>query len=282
MNKVIFLFLIFFATQSYAQTIITYMSKEDSKDTRKNYNVALLKLAFDKTIAQYGPYKLIPSENMNYLRARKVALKNDVENFIYKDSVTKERITTLGYVPFPVDRGIVGYRIFFVSPQIKDKLKTINNVHELKNFTMLQGLGWLDTKILKYSGFSVIEGSNYKGLFGMLALGRADLFPRGANEILYEYNAYKDIENLDFDTSIALYYPLPRFFFTNKNNKKLIERLEKGIIIAYEDGSLEKLWNKYYKKSIDFVNLKNRKLFKIENPFLDGIDNSYEKYIYKH
>jgi hypothetical protein len=52
-------------------------------------------------------------------------------------------------------------------------------------------------------------------------------------------------------------------------------------MLAYEDGSFEELWDKYYKKSIDFANLKERKLLKLENPFLDGIDTSYKKYIFQ-
>ncbi|WP_037940826.1 hypothetical protein [Sulfurospirillum arcachonense] len=281
MNKFLFLFILFFASQSFSVTIFTYMSKEDEKDTRKDYNVALLKLALDKTIPEYGPYKLVPSPKMNYLRADKIALKNNVKNFVYKAAIREDLVSKLGYVPFPVDRGIVGYRVFFVSPKAKEALKKVTTLKELKKFTIVQGIGWLDTQILRHHGFNVFEGSNYKGLFGMVAKNRIDLFPRGANELLNEYKAYKKIKNLDFDRSLILYYPLPRFFFMNKKNKKSLERLQKGISIAYKDGSFVELWNKYYKKSIDFVNLKKRKIIRIDNPYIKNIDSSYKKYIYQ-
>jgi hypothetical protein len=257
------------------------MPKEDKNDKRKEYNIALLKLALDKTVSTYGPYKLVPGPIMNHARAKKIALDNTLENFIYKDSVSHELISELGCIPFPLDRGIVGYRVCFVSPNSKDKIATITSVDELKKFKFLQGIGWLDNKILKYHGFTVYQGNNYLGLFGMISKNRADIFPRGANELLYEYENYKKYNNnLTYDTSFALYYPLPRFFFTNKHNKILIERVKKGIMIAYKDGSFLKLWNEFYKESIDFVNLKNRKIFKLTNPFLKDIDKSYEKYIY--
>ena len=83
-----------------------------------------------------------------------------------------------------------------------------------------------------------------------------------------------------YDDSIALYYPLPRFFFTKKSNVTAIKRVEEGLVTAYNDGSFQKLWKEYYQSSVDFVNLQKRTLFRISNPFLGGIDKSYEKYIY--
>lgn len=281
MSKFLFIFIILLLTnQTFAETVFTYMAKEDESDHRKEYNNALLKLALDKTISTYGSYKLVPSPTMNLARAKKVAENGNIKNFFFKNSISKELLSKLGYVSFPIDRGIVGYRVFFVSPKAKEKLKQVSSIEDLKKFKVLQGIGWLDTEILRHYGFNVFEGSNYKGLFGMISKNRADIFPRGANELLSEYEAYKDTNNLFYDTSIILYYPLPRFFFTNKKNTKAIERVYKGILIAYEDGSFVELWNKYYKKSIDFVNLEQRKIFKIDNPFLEGIDKTYEKYIY--
>jgi hypothetical protein len=280
MHKLLLL-IIFLTSNLFAETIFTYMSKEDKHDKRKDYNTALLKLSLDKTTPTYGTYKLVPTPKMNHARARKTAFNNELKNFIFKDSVSTKRTSDLAYIPFPVDRGIVGYRVFFVSPEAKERLKEVTSLEDLKKFTFLQGLGWLDTKILRRHGFTVYEGNNYKGLFGMVAKDRADIFPRGVNELFSEYQAYKNIKNLTYDTSLVLYYPLPRFFFSNKANKKALKRVHEGIMMAYEDGSLIELWNSYYKDNLDFVNLKKRKIFKITNPFLDGIDTSYEKYIYK-
>ena len=264
-----------------ADTVFTYMAKEDVSDPRKDYNIALLKLALEKTVPMYGSYTLVSSQPMNYARARKEALNNTIPNFFFKNSVSQDYVTNLGYIPFPVDRGIVGYRVFFVSPAAKEKLTHVTTIEALKGFSFIQGLGWLDTQILQYHGFNVLAGSSYRGLFGMVAKNRIDLFPRGANELLYEYENYKEIEGLTYDTTLTLYYPLPRFFFTNKKNVQAIKRIHEGILMAYKDGSLVTLWNKYYKESIDFVALDKRKILKLENPFLEGVDRSYEKYIYQ-
>jgi hypothetical protein len=69
---------------------------------------------------------------------------------------------------------------------------------------------------------------------------------------------------------------------TNHSNKKSAERIFKGVVAAYKDGPLDRLRKKYFGKSLEFANLKDRKIFKLENPFISDIDRSYEKYIYKY
>ena len=69
-------------------------------------------------------------------------------------------------------------------------------------------------------------------------------------------------------------------FFTSKKNKAAAERVFRGLEIAYHDGSLQNLWMKYYKDSIDFVALHKRKIFHLTNPMLQGIDERYKQYIY--
>lgn len=269
-----------FSTDNKVMTI-THQTKQSPDDKRFEYDNELLKLVLEKTKTKHGPYKLVPlGIKANLKRIDSIALKGNVENLFYKMSATKKRIEKFGYISFPIDLGIVGYRIGFISETNIDKIKSINSIEEFKKFSILQGLGWLDTKILRHHGFNVITGSSYEGLFKMVTKNRGDIFTRGANELYNEWNTYKYLNKLSYDKSIALYYPLPRFFFTSKKNKKAIKRIKEGLIMAYNDGSLKKLWKQYYWDSIVFAKLNERKIFKITNPFLDGIDKSYEKYIF--
>ena len=260
--------------------VLTYHSPDNDIDTRKYYEIELLTLALEKTKDKYGDYKLIPSKKMTITRASYNLKENKIKNFILKDSVKNSYLKEFSFANFPVDRGIVGYRVSFISPKMKEKINDVKSLKELKTLKFAQGVGWLDTKILKLNGFDVRVISNYDSFFRMLTLNRIDLFPRGINELLPEYNAYKYLQKLDFDNTFALYYPLPRFFFMNKKNKRIIKRIEEGLKIGYYDGSVDKLFEKYYQPSIDFVNMKQRKIYKIDNPFLLDIDKSYEKYNY--
>ena len=190
---------------AFAKTIFTYRASENAKDIRFKYDRALMELALEKTIKSYGPYRLVPSREMSINRAQVMAQTGKIPNFFCKLSVSKERTENLGYVPFPIDRGIVGYRVFFVAPGAAQRLKQINSLEQLKEFTIGQRLGWMDVNILTKNGFQVKTGDSYEMLFKMVAKGRFDLFPRGANEIFSEFKSHTQIKGLVCNESISLY-----------------------------------------------------------------------------
>lgn len=278
-NKFLIILLIL-SSYLYSETTFVYNNIQNSKDKRKLYEIEILNLALNKTIPKYGKYKLIPSPKMNLKRAMQTIRTNKIKNFLLKMSITKEFMDEFSYSNFPVDRGATGYRASFISPKLKNNLKLYDSLEKIKKLTIGQGVGWLDSDILKYNGFKIKEVSNYTGLFKMTALGRIDFFSRGINEVLGEYKSFNYIKELDYDRTFILYYPLPRFFFSNKSNQKAVKRIEEGLVLAYKDGSLDKVFDKYYKKSIDFLNIEKRKIYKLENPFLESVDTSYEKYIF--
>lgn len=264
----------------YSKTIYVYNGQPTSNNLKSQYGIEALKLALNKTISKHGKYELHFGKKMNIKRAIITIKSNKIKNFISKISVTKDLLKDLSYANFPVDRGIVGYRVSFMSSKLKDNSVKYDSLKKIKKLTFAQGVGWLDTYILKYNGFHVKEISNREGLVNMVALGRADFFPRGIAEIFEEKRLFKNIKNLTYDESFMLNYPLPRFFFSHKSNKKAMKRVEEGLLLAYEDGSLEKVFSKFYKKDIDLLKLNNRKIYKLINPYLEGIDTSYEKYNY--
>lgn len=271
-----------FATPLYADMVITYRAQESHTDKRYDYDTALLELALKKTEPTHGPYSLIPSPIMNYPRARSMMTTNKLENFFAKLSYENgfKETRNMDFVKFPVDLGIVGYRVFFVSEQTRERLSSVTTLEMLKAFTIGQGSGWSDVEILRAGGFKVIEVPTYESLFKMVALNRFDLLPRGANEVLGEYESHKGIKNFAYDTSICLAYPLPRFFYTHSANQRAIERITAGLRMGYEDGSVQKLWQNHYQKSIDFVKLHNRKIIRIPNPLIKNIGFDFQRYFH--
>ncbi len=267
-------------TTLFSQTTFTYY-ENDAKDYHtESYGYELLKLSLEKTVNKYGNYKINKTPKMNKKRIILTLNTNTYKNLIVKLSATNEFKDKLSHINFPIDRGVVGYRVAFLSPNIKNKIEKFNTLDKLKELTIIQGRGWLDIDILKENGFKVKSVNNKHSAYNMLYLNRADLFFRGINEILIEQEEYKETEKLFLDDTFVLYYPLPRFFYTHKSNQEALKRINEGLKIAYYDGSIDKLFDKYYAKSIDFLELSKRKLYKIENPFLNNIDKSYEKYIY--
>ncbi len=263
----------------YSQTVFTFRTPEGDKDSRYDYDNAVLKLALDKTVETYGSYILKPSGVMNFDRMR-FNLKNNIfENPMFKQSANEDDCREFDYVNFPVDLGIVGYRVFFVSPEKEKVIENIKSIEELQEFTILQGSGWKDIEILKNSGFKLVEVPKYESLFYMISKNRGDLLSRGINEVKDEMSNFISIKDLILNKSLMLYYPLPRFFYTSKGNTEAVKRVTEGLIRAFNDGSLVELWKSYYQESIDLVKPQNRLLFEIENPLIKNINSDYKMYI---
>lgn len=266
-----------------AEMLITLRAPETAADKRKNYPNAAVKLALDKTRAKYGGYTLKYTVQMNTQRLLAATRANILPNLliqsVYDDAIlAKDGLT---YIDIPFDLGITSYRICFINPAIQDELNSIRNIEELKRFSIVQGMGWPDTKILRHNGFNVIESNSYTGLFKMIPARRADLFCRGINELKNEYTDYKNLNNLSYDKSFALFYPLPRYFYLNEANRELKARIEEGLKIAYADGSLKRLLFDFYADDIEFAAIQQRNLFQLENPFLKGLDSKYKNYLLK-
>ncbi|WP_017446587.1 hypothetical protein [Gayadomonas joobiniege] len=253
-----------------------------SGNIKEQYEYNVVKLALDYSKDRYGDYELSirPGDDVpSYTRLRIEAENNDYTNMVYKDSVSNDLVERLKPVPFPVELGVSSYRVGLTSVEKKAKLQNIASRSQASELKIIQGRGWLDGDILRSQGFTVVEGRYIEGLFYMAANGRGDLFPLGAHELKRELDKFSYIDGLTYDTEICIYYPLPKFLFTNKNNTALADRLEYGLKAAFESGSLTHLWKKFFYERLQFADLKNRKIFRFQNPHLSKIDPSYEAYI---
>lgn len=261
-----------------AELVVTFLTQEANSGT---YTTELIKLALEKTRASHGEYQLIIGPEMPHIRRIAFVQQNSSPNsFTLRAYDEKWHASgNLTYVNFPIDLGALGWRICFVSPQSKEKIKTAKSLDDLRNYSIVQGLGWGDNKILRENGFRVIELDGYQSLFQMVASGRADLFCRGFNELPIEYAARKEMGNLIYDESFLLYYKMPYFLYTNKANALAKQRLEKGLEIAYADGSIMCLWLDKFKGSVEFSNIGRRKIFQLKNSGILNLSTDYEKYV---
>ena len=270
-------------SHSFAQTVFTYKSPESDTDIRTTYEAAAMKLALDKTIAEFGPYDMQPTPRINTARSVQSIKSNSFQNYFAtlgydEDYGTKEDII---YVRFPVDLGALSYRTCFMPENMKQKVSSIRTLADLRKLTMGQGRGWRDVKVLRHNGFHVEEIDTYDQIFKMTAAHRFDLFCRGASEIKGEYDTWKSLKGLAYDRTLLIYYSMPIFFYTNADNKLAAERLTKGFQKAYADGSLLALWRSQNQASIDFAQLNKRRIFRLDNPWVKSIDFDYTKYYYK-
>ncbi len=269
------------ATTSKSPLIITHKLPEINSSERVLHEVEVLQLALDKTLAEYGPYELRGIPPMNRARTLAALHNNIYPNLIlqmsYEDNLADQE--KLAYIPFPLDRGALSYRICFMRDDLKPKVSDITRIEQLKQYTFGTGIGWSDTKILRHNQLQVIEANSVVNLFRMTKAGRVDFFCRGPSEYLYE-RSHESSLGLSSDNQMALYYPLPKFFFTHKDNQPALERIKRGLDIAYRDGSFNKLWRKRHNQGLEDAQLQKRNLVKMENPLIKHLSRDYETYLY--
>lgn len=283
-GKMLVIILILFSAIAYAKEMtITYRGPESKSDTRFDYPLALIKEAMEKTKDEYGDYRLLASHKMNFARASSAQYIDELENFIFENTANEESEKNLLSAKIPIAKGLYGYRVFLINKNKQNLFKELDSISDLKKLRLGQGKTWFDVKILEKYDFNVVTGPEYEGLFKMLLANRFDAFPRGVNEAFHEKDERAaKLPNLAVEENICLYYPLPRFFYTSKKNKLLIERLEKGLEIMISDGSFDKIWLEFNGEFIEKSDLANRKMFVIENPFVpDSVPLDNPRYWYK-
>jgi len=257
-----------------AEFVVSHRAPFTDGDKHHIYSTELLRLALEKTRKEYGDFTLRPIPPRNYARALKAAVDDTYPSLIietsYEQALTHH--AKLDFINFPMDLGVLGYRVCFINPKLKASGKKIESLEDLRQYTFAHGVGRADTIIFRHNGLKVQEIDNYDGMFLMVIGGRVDFFCRGVNEILGEMEQFSQLKELTIDEQFVLIYPLPRFFYLNGKNKLAKKRIELGLQRAYADGSLQALWKTNFLPSLELVNLAQRKVIRLENPLLDGLD----------
>lgn len=270
------LFLLF-SPSALAEFIVSHRAPFSDGDKHHIYSTQLLRLALEKTRKEYGDFILRPIPPRNYARAVKAVVDDAYPNLIietsYEQALTHH--AKLEFINFPMDLGVLGYRVCFINPKLKASGKKIATLEQLRQYSFVHGVGWADTIIFRHNGLKVQEIENYNGIFLMVIGGRVDFFCRGANEILGEMEQFSELKELTIDEQFLLVYPLPRFFYLNGKNKLAKKRIELGLQRAYADGSLQALWKANFLPSLELVGLTKRKAILLENPLLGNLKMSF-------
>ena len=248
-----------------------YPPPESGSDARLNYYWDLLEAALRVTKVKYGPYTVATSpKQMNPARAER-SLMNSKEITMLARATSKEREEVLLPIRIPLDKGLIGYRLFLIQRTTQDRLDTVRTVNDLKNFSIGQGIQWIDTDIMRAAGLNIQSGGSYESLFLMLAAGRFDIFSRGINEIGVEFETHSAaIPDLRIEKNLLLYYPLPRYFFFARtpDGELLAKRVEEGLRTLIKNGEFERRYQVFKREMLAGLNISGRRLLTINNPLL--------------
>lgn len=258
-----------YSLPSLAVDTVTISKQQTITNAQNKYYQSLIKLVMDKSQHKFGPYK-IQTTKLDIPQKRSVQMLAENKRLSLIWTMTSlEREKKLLAIHFPLLKGLLGHRVFIINRKDTHKFQNISSLNDMKSLKAGQGAGWPDTEILKHNGLRVIESRDYQQLFLMLKANRYDYFPRGITEAWDELNNLKD-DSLIVEPTLLLRYQAPIYFFVNKTNQRLHDRLTYGLQQASKDGSFDTLFNQQemFQKSIQQAKLDQRTIIDLQNPNL--------------
>ena len=248
--------------------IILIPPPESGLDQRYQYSELLLQQVLDRTEPQFGKAEIRHSLAMQRDRIL-IELKRG-ELIQVADAPSRPDFEQqLLPVRIPLRKGILGYRLLLINAKDQAQFSKITRIEELKVLRAALGKQWAITPVFQSNGFKVTQEIKYDNLFRLLGMKEADYFPRGVNEIFDEFETRKkQIPDLAIEKTLALYVPLPTYFFVSPAKPALAERIRLGLEAMLRDGSFDKLFNEYHQDLLQKANLSGRRIFYLDNPGL--------------
>ena len=238
-----------------------------SSQEHAGYFVQLLRLALEKTVVGDGPFDIqFFSAEMSSPR-QMAELKNRGAINVMWDGTNRQREAELLPIRISLLRELNDYRVFLIRQEDQPRFAAVRSLDDLRKFTAGAGVNWPSTEVLRTNELPVIASINFESLFPMLQAKRFDYLPRGVYEAWYEQREHAD-QGLVIEQTIFLHYQVPFYFFVSRSNPALAERIERGLRLAQDDGSFDKLFHSIqsFRRSLDEIDTGRRRVFELKLP----------------
>jgi len=246
---------------------------ETEGDQRYAYHWRVLRAALEVTRSKYGDYRLEPGQPMSE-KLQVVEMQRPqvgLNTLVLDATQTLEEV--LLPVKIPVDKGLLGYRVFLIQAEDQPRFAGVQSLEQLRQLRFGQQREWSDVAVYQAAGLPVVTGSSYEGLFHMLMLRRFDAFGRGVSEVNGELAHWrKQYPQMTIENELLLYYPLPVYFWFARTDEGRLraQRVEEGMRTLMADGTLDRLFSEEYAATIQQLGLDSRRTLKIANPHLSS------------
>jgi hypothetical protein len=243
---------------------------------REAYQSAALILALQKTVPDYGPYRVVRVRaDMTIPRLRREVhdgQRLNVHVGPWRDLDAGDPLERNYLISTPVMGGLMGYRRLIVRREDLPKFDAITSEAQLKKLVAGQGRGWVDVAVLRHNGYQVEDTGNLATLFEMLVNKRFDYLPISVIEAESALEQYPQLaEKLALAPNPLMYYPLPAVYYVSASQPRLAERLAAGLAAAKSDGSLDKLTARHFQMEIRQLKSSAGRCFILTNPLLPKI-----------
>lgn len=265
-----------FVTQA-STDIIRFVDATSLRNNPNNqYFIAVLDLALQKSQNEYGDYMLQPIDMPIVQKRHFVELSlGRIDVFWTMASEMREQFARS--ITIPLAFGSYGIRVLATNKAAEQKFSDVSDIVSLNDFFALSGSDWPDTKVLQNNGLLVDSERDETEFYRLVNQSEKYYYPRAITEVYAEQEKLT-YSNVIVDTQLVLMYPAVMYFYVANDKVELAKRLEKGLRIALEDGSLKALFFtfKHHKQAFELARLKNRRFIYLSNPTLPkDVDVNY-------
>lgn len=228
----------------------------------------LLEYALTITAPEYGEVELAFATAMVQGRAEQSLLAGDALHLaVFAPS--PERESALLPVYFPLNGGLLGYRVCLIAEGQQSKFDAIATAEDWRKAELIfgQGAHWPDVAILRSNNLQVVTNPKYELLFDMARSHRFDCFARSIEEVEYD-KASVNAQGLMIEQQVLFYYPQASFFFVSPRYPQLAERLQKGLEQAAKNRVIQQHFETYFGTIVQQIRCQNRRLIRLDNPLL--------------
>jgi hypothetical protein len=224
-------------------TVVISREKKLTPDHDDYYFSEVLELALAKTVATHGPYriKLVPVMPITNRLLREIELgRVDITWMPYNINAPAQLMP----IKIRLLKNLSDHRVFLIRADDQARFSQVKTIEDLRRLRGGIGSHWPDRIVMEENGLPLVLSLSYFNLFKMLASNRFDYYSRGVHQVLPEVSAYAD-KGLALERELLLRYENPVYFYVNKSNTLLAERLSLGLKIAVEDGSFDELFHQF-------------------------------------
>ncbi|OZG75004.1 hypothetical protein BTA51_00970 [Hahella sp. CCB-MM4] len=250
--------------------VIHVRSPQSETDLRPRYYLDLLTATLEVTRKDFGNFDIQPvKEYITQDRSLWLLERNRVYDVIWT-MTSRDREKQVRPIRIPLMKGLLGVRLLLISPEKLQNFSQVNDLTSLRKYYAVQGHDWPDTRILMANDIVVRTDQRYDELFNLVGMGRFDFFPRSVMEIYGEMAFHGQKDHLMIEPHLALVYPAPTYFFVNRDNDALANRLEAGLRELIRNGEFDRILTTHvsHQTALKSMQLEKRTIIKLKNPDL--------------
>jgi len=249
--------------QDEAVLVVRHALSQGQNAKVLSYELTVLQLLLDKTVASHGPYRLEASEVVSQNRAFLQIQSGEIDLISAMTSPARERQSLP--VRVCLYRGLMGVRLPIALRSRMAELEAVSSNARAQALRMGQVADWPDAQILAAAGWRVERLPKLATFPEMLRRQRVDLFALGATEVYPIVDALPDLRVLE---RWLLAYPAAFYFFVSPHKPALAERLRRGWELVLADGSFLALFERAVGAPLARARLAERLWLRVPNPEL--------------